>query len=86
MLTRKPLTIKLNIMSKIFHLFQFVAEGASRLDAEVNSAPIAPKRSQRPGSLILIPFKSPNDQQQLFAIRPSREDASSNPNFVDFND
>ncbi|MBV8415273.1 MAG: hypothetical protein JO251_08700 [Verrucomicrobia bacterium] len=73
-------------MPKILHLFQFVAEGASRLDAEVNSAPSALKKSQRPGSLVLIPFRSPNDQQQLFAIRPSREDASGKPNFVDFND
>ena len=73
-------------MPKIFRLFQFVAEVSSRLDAEVNSAPIALKKSQRPGSLVLIPFRSPNDQQQLFAIRPSREDAGSKPNFVDFND
>jgi len=73
-------------MPKIFHLFQFVAEGACRLNAEVNSALIALKKSPRPGSLVLIPFRSPNDQQQLFAIRPSREDAASKPNFVDFND
>jgi len=73
-------------MPKILHLFQFVAEGSPRLDAEVNSTPIALKKSQRPGSLILIPFKSPNDQQQLFAIRPSREDAAGKPNFLDFND
>jgi hypothetical protein len=73
-------------MPKILHLFQFVAEGASRLDAEANSKPVAKKKSSRPGSLVLIPFKSPNDQQQLFAIRPSHEDAANKPNFVDFSD
>ena len=73
-------------MPKIFHLFQFVAEVSSRLDAEVNSTPSASKKSQYPGSLILIPFRSPNDQQQLFAIRPARQDAAGKPNFLDFND
>jgi hypothetical protein len=73
-------------MPKILHLFQFVAEGASRLDVKVNSTPVTPKKSQRPGPLVLIPFRSPNDQQQLLVIRTSREDAGGNPNFIDFND
>jgi hypothetical protein len=71
-------------MSKIFQLFQFTDDSPSNPDAQIGSA--ASENQRRPGRAIVIPFRSPNDQQQVYAIRTYYADGGGNFNFVDFND
>ena len=71
-------------MTKILHLLQFTAESPSKPDAEIGSD--ASENQRRPGRIVVIPFRSPNDQQQVYAIRTYYADGGGNFSFVDFND
>jgi hypothetical protein len=71
-------------MTKILHLLQFIAENPSKPDSEVGSD--ASKNQRRPGRVAVIPFRSPNDQQQVCAVRTYYADGAGNFNFADFND
>jgi len=71
-------------MTKILHLLQFTAESPSKPDAEIGSD--ASENQRRPGRVAVIPFRSPNDQQQVCAVRTYYADGGGNFNFADFND
>ena len=71
-------------MTKIIHLLQFTAEGLSKPDAEIGSD--ASENQRRPGRVVVIPLRSPNDQQQVYALRTYYADGGGNFNFADFND
>ena len=71
-------------MIKILHPLQFTAESSSKSDAEIGSDPSENQR--RPGRVVVIPFRSPNDQQQVYAVRTYYADGGGNFNFADFND
>jgi hypothetical protein len=71
-------------MAKILRLLQFTAE--RQPDAEVSSSSDAPENQHRPKRVVVIPFRSPNDQLQLSAIPPFHAQAGGNPHFLDFND
>jgi hypothetical protein len=71
-------------MTKILHLLQFIAENPSKPDSEIGSD--ASKNQRRTGRVVVIPFQSPNDQQQVYAVRTYYADGGGNFNFADFND
>ena len=71
-------------MAKIFHLFQFTDDSPSNPDAEIGSN--ASENQRRPGRIVVIPFRSPNDQQQVYASRTFYADGGGNFNVLDFND
>ena len=71
-------------MTKIIHLLQFTADSPSKPDLEIGTD--ASKNQRRPGRAVVIPFRSPNDQQQVYAIRTYYADGGGNFNFSDFND
>ena len=71
-------------MTKILHLLQFTADGPSKPDTKIGSD--ASKHQRRPGRFVVIPFQSPNDQQQVYAVRTYYADGGGNFNFADFND
>jgi hypothetical protein len=73
-------------MAKIFHLFQFTDDSPSNPDAEIGSN--ASENQRCPGRIVVIPFRSPNYQQQVYAyaIRTYYADGGGNFNFLDFND
>jgi hypothetical protein len=71
-------------MNKILHLFQFTDDSPSNPDSGICSA--ASKNQPRPKRLVVIPFRSPNDQQQVYATRTFYADGGGNFNFADFND
>ena len=71
-------------MTKILHLFQFADDRPSKPDAEIVSE--ASENQRRPGRVVVIPFRSPNDQQQVYAIRKLYADGGGHFNFADFND
>jgi hypothetical protein len=73
-------------MAKILHLLQFTADSSLKPDADVNSASDASENQRRRSRIVVIPFRSPNDQLQLVAIRPFDAQAEGNPNFSDYND
>jgi hypothetical protein len=57
----------------------------SKPDAEIGSNYNASENRRRLERVYLISFRSPNDQQQVFAPRSSHVDSGGNPRFVDFN-
>jgi hypothetical protein len=71
-------------MTKILNLLQFTAESVSKPDSEIGS--IASENQRRPGRVAVIPFRSPNDQQQVCTVRTYYADGAGNFNFADFND
>jgi len=71
-------------MTKILYLLQFTADSSSQPDAEIGSD--ASENQRRPGRVVVIPFRSSNDQQQVYAIRAYYADGGGNFNFADFND
>ena len=71
-------------MTKIIHLLQFTADGLLKPDAEIGFDALENQR--RPGRVVVIPFRSPNDQQQVYAVRTYYADGGGNFNFADFND
>jgi hypothetical protein len=70
-------------MTQILHLFQFTDNSPSKPDAEIGSD--ASENKRRPGRVVVIPFRSPNDLQQVYAIRTLYADGKGSFNFVDFN-
>jgi hypothetical protein len=56
-----------NYMTKILHLLRFTDDRPSKPGAEIGSDASENKRCLR--RVVVIPFRSPNDQQQVFAIR-----------------
>ena len=71
-------------MTKIIHLFKFTADSHSQPEAEIGSD--ASENQRCLGRLIAIPFRSPNDQQQVYSIRTFYADGGGNFDFADFND
>jgi len=71
-------------MTKILHLFQFTDDSPSKPDAEIVSE--ASENQRRPRRVVVIPFRSSNDQQQVYAIRTFYADGGGNFSFADFND
>ncbi len=71
-------------MAKIFHLLKFTDDSPSNSGAEIS--PDASENQRRPGRVVVIPFRSPNDQQQVYATRTFYADGGGNFNFADFND
>jgi hypothetical protein len=70
-------------MAKIFHLLKFTDDSPSNSGAEISPDV---SENQRLGRVVVIPFRSPNDQQQVYAIRTFYADGGGNFNFADFND
>jgi hypothetical protein len=70
-------------MAKIFHLFRFSDDSPSTPDAEIGADASANKRPL--GRVVVIPFRSPNDQQQVFVIRTFYTDGGGNCDFRKFN-
>ena len=65
-----------NYMTKILHLFRFTDDSPSKPDAEIDSDPWENKRRLR--RVVIIPFRSPNDQQQVLVIRTFYTNEGSN--------
>jgi hypothetical protein len=63
-------------MTKILHLFRFTDDSPSKPDAEIDSDPWENKRRLR--RVVIISFRSPNDQQQVFVIRTFYTNEGSN--------
>ena len=57
-------------MTKILHLFRFTNDCPSNPSAGIGSDPSENKRRLR--RVVVIPFRSPSDQQQVFVIRAFR--------------
>ena len=56
-----------NSMAKIFQLLQFTDDRPSIRDAQtVSEASGNQRRAER---VVVIPFQSPNDQQQVYTVR-----------------
>jgi hypothetical protein len=72
-----------NYMVKILHLFRFTDDSPSNPGAEIGSEASESKRHLR--RVVVIPFRSPNDQQQVLIIRTFYTDGEGNCNFVTFN-
>jgi hypothetical protein len=70
-------------MTKILHLFRFTDDGPSNPGAEIGSEASENKRRLR--RVVVIPFRSPNDQQQVLVIRTFYTDGGGHCNFITFN-
>ena len=70
-------------MTKILHLFRFTNDCPSNPSAGIGSDRSENKRRLR--RVVVIPFRSPNDQQQVFVIRTFYTDGGGNCNFITFN-
>ena len=70
-------------MVKILHLFRFIDDSLSKPDAEIGSDASENKRRLR--RVVVIPFRSPNDQLQVFVIRTFYTDEGGNCNVIKYN-
>jgi len=70
----------------MIYLFLFTAESPSATSAEISSTFNSSQNRSRKEHVVVIPFRSPNDQQQVFAIRTSHVDPGLSSKFWDFND
>jgi hypothetical protein len=70
-------------MARVLHLFRFTDDSASKPGAEIGSDASENKRRLR--RVVVIPFRSPNDQQQVFVIRTFYIDGGDNGNLIKFN-
>ena len=69
-------------MVKILHLFRLIDDSPSKPDVEIGSD--ASDNKRRLGRVVVIPFRSPNDQQQVFVIRTFYTEGGGNCNFIKF--
>jgi hypothetical protein len=68
-------------MVKILHLFRFTDDSPLKPGAEIGSDVSENKRGLR--RVAVIPFRSPNDQQQVFVIRSTfYTDGGDTPEFA----
>jgi hypothetical protein len=70
-------------MTKIVNRLRFTDDSPSKPGAEIGPNASENKRDLR--RVVVIPFRSPNDQQQVFVIRTFYTDEGGNCNVIIFN-
>jgi len=72
-----------NYMTRILNLLRFTDDTPSKPGAEIGPDASENKRDLR--RVVVIPFRSPNDQLQVFVIRTFYTDEGGNCNVIKYN-
>jgi hypothetical protein len=73
-------------MKTISSLFAFIFGTFARSKANIESGSDSRKDRSSSVRIVLIPFRAPNDQLQLFSLPPARFAETGHPTYLDFND
>ena len=71
-------------MTRIIKLCKFIDDSPSQPAVEIGVD--ASENQRRQGRIVAFPFRSSNDQQQVYALRTFYADGGGNFSFIDFND